>query len=60
MNKDQLQGNLKDAAGQVQEKVGVVVGSREQQLKGIVKQAEGQAQKALGDVKEVVQDVHKK
>ena len=54
MNKDQVKGAIKDAAGKVQEKAGEAVGSTEQQDKGLVKQAEGKVQKAYGDVKEVL------
>ena len=60
MNKDQLQGVLKDAAGKVQETTGKVIGSNEQQLKGISKQVEGKTQKAVGDVKEIVKDASPK
>ncbi len=56
MNTDQVKGSLKDAAGKVQQKVGEVVGSTEQQAKGIAKQVEGKAQKAAGDVKEAVEN----
>jgi uncharacterized protein YjbJ (UPF0337 family) len=58
MNKNQVNGTLKDAAGKVQETAGQVVGSREQQLKGLKKQAEGKAQKAAGDVTEVLKDAN--
>ena len=54
MNKDQVKGAVKDAAGKVQEKAGEVTGSTEQQGKGVVKQAEGKVQKAYGDAKEVL------
>ena len=37
MNKDQAQGVAKDVAGKVQETVGQVTGSREQQAKGVIK-----------------------
>ena len=43
MNKDQVKGTIKDAAGKVQEATGKVVGSHEQQLKGIKKQVEAGA-----------------
>lgn len=52
MNKDQAKGAVKDAAGKVQQKVGEVVGNKEQQFKGLKKQVEGQAQKAVGDIKD--------
>lgn len=56
MNKDQVQGSVKDAAGKVQRKMGEAVGSEKQQAKGLGKQAEGKAQKALGDAKESLKD----
>lgn len=56
MNKDQVKGTLKDAAGKVQQTAGKVIGSKEQQAKGVKKQVEGKTQKAVGDVKEVVKD----
>ncbi|RVU49393.1 CsbD family protein [Rubrivivax rivuli] len=60
MNKDQVKGTLKSAAGKVQQATGKVVGSNEQQAKGLKKQVEGQAQKAVGDIKEVVKDATRK
>jgi uncharacterized protein YjbJ (UPF0337 family) len=60
MNKDQIKGTLKDAAGKVQETTGKVIGSGEQQLKGIKKQVDGQTQKALGDVKDAVKSSARK
>lgn len=56
MNKDQIKGGAKDAAGKVQQKVGQAVGSEKQQAKGLGKQAEGKAQKTLGDAKEAIKD----
>lgn len=58
MNSDQVKGNLKDAAGHVQRKLGEAVGSTDQQVKGAATQVEGKAQKAVGNVKEVFKDVH--
>lgn len=56
MNKDQVKGSVKDAAGKVQQKVGEAVGSEKQQIKGLEKQMEGKVQKAVGDVKESIKD----
>ena len=56
MNKDQVKGALKEAAGKVQSKTGELIDSPEQQIKGAVKQVEGNAQKNLGDAKENVKD----
>ena len=60
MNKDQIKGPLKQAAGKVQEKTGQLIGSREQELKGIGKQVAGKAQKIVGDIKEDIKDAGKK
>lgn len=59
MNKNQVKGIAKDIAGKVQEKVGQLVGSKEQQVKGLGKQISGKAEKKLGDAKEVIKDVYK-
>lgn len=59
MNKDQVKGGAKDAAGKVQEKFGEVTGSKEQEAKGMKKQVEGNVQKNVGDVKEAVNKSHK-
>lgn len=56
MNKDQIKGVTKDIAGKIQEDVGKLVGSKEQQAKGLLKQVEGKSEKALGDAKEVIRD----
>lgn len=60
MNKDQVQGSVKDAAGKVQRKVGEAIGSETQQAKGLGKQLEGKAQKAVGNAKEVIKDAGKR
>lgn len=60
MNKDQVKGAVKDAAGKVQQKTGEVIGSEEQQAKGLARQAEGKVQKSFGDAKEVVKDANKR
>jgi uncharacterized protein YjbJ (UPF0337 family) len=57
MNKDQVKGAVKNAAGKVQQKTGEAIGSTDQQVKGLVKQAEGKAQKAFGDVKAAVNNL---
>lgn len=52
MNKDQVKGTVKQAAGKVQQKTGEAIGSEKQQAKGIGKQVEGKIQKGFGDLKE--------
>ena len=60
MNKDQVNGTIKDAAGKVQRKTGEIIGSTEQQVKGAAKQVEGKLQKKLGDVEEASKDAARK
>lgn len=52
MNKDQVKGTVKQAAGKVQQKTGEAIGSEKQQVKGAIKQVEGKVQKGIGDLKE--------
>lgn len=52
MNKDQVKGSAKQAAGKVQQKTGEAIGSEKQQAKGIAKQVEGKVQKGVGDLKD--------
>lgn len=56
MNTDQMKGAVKDAAGKVQQEVGKVTGSTEQQAKGLAKQAEGKVQKGVGNVEQSADD----
>ena len=55
MNKDQVKGAVKEAAGKVQQQAGKAVGSTKQQAKGLVKQVEGKAQQAYGDVRQALE-----
>ena len=57
MNKDQVKGAIKEAAGKVQKKFGEVVGSTEQRVKGAAKVVEGKTQQVAGDIKELVKDL---
>ena len=54
MNKDQVEGKLKDIGGKIQEQVGDLIDSPEQEAKGLQKQAEGKLQEKVGDLKEAV------
>ncbi|MES2633638.1 MAG: CsbD family protein [Pseudomonadota bacterium] len=56
MNKDQVKGTAKDIAGEAQENLGKVIGSKEQEAKGEARQVEGKLQKGVGDVKEGIKD----
>ena len=59
MNKNQVEGSVKDVAGKVQQKVGELTGNANQQVKGAVKQVEGKVQKGVGDVEQAVDDAAK-
>ncbi len=54
MNTNQVKGTAKDIAGKVQEEVGKLVGSEEQQAKGLDKQISGKIQQTVGDVEEII------
>lgn len=56
MNRDQIKGTAKDVAGKVQQKVGQLTGSKEQQAKGVAKQVVGKVQKRVGDVEQALDD----
>jgi uncharacterized protein YjbJ (UPF0337 family) len=56
MNKDQVKGVVKEAAGKAQEKTGQLTGSTAQQAKGLAKEVEGETEKKVGDAKEVLKD----
>ena len=53
MNEDQIKGKAKDIGGKIQEKVGDLTGSRQQQSEGLSNQAEGKVQEKVGDVKDI-------
>jgi uncharacterized protein YjbJ (UPF0337 family) len=60
MNKDQVKGAIKEAAGKVQQKTGQILGSKEQQAKGLAKKVQGKAQQKVGDAKEALKDARSK
>ncbi len=60
MNKDQLKGTIKQAAGKVQEHAGRIIGNKTQEAKGIGKQVSGKITKEIGDIKENIKDAAKK
>lgn len=59
MNKDQLQGAAKIAAGKAQEEAGNLNGSAEQVVRGLIKQVAGKAQKGHGDVLKTIENFNK-
>jgi len=56
INKDQVDGRVKQATSKVQEVAGRAVGNPTQELKGKVKKNVGAAQAGFGDAKERFKD----
>jgi len=53
MNKDQVEGKVKDVAGRVERQAGEWTGNKEAEVRGAARQVEGKVQGAWGDVKDV-------
>jgi uncharacterized protein YjbJ (UPF0337 family) len=56
VNKDQVKGTAKQAAGSVEEAAGKLTGNKKTEAKGAAKKAEGEVQKSYGNVKEKIKD----
>jgi uncharacterized protein YjbJ (UPF0337 family) len=56
INKDQVDGRVKEAAGKVQEVAGKTVGNTTQQVKGNINKNVGAAQAKFGDVRSRAED----
>ena len=54
MDKDRVQGKVKDIAGRAERQVGEWTGDTETQVKGAAKQAEGKVQNAFAKAKDAV------
>ncbi len=52
MDKDRVEGKVKDVAGRVERQVGEWTGDKEAQAHGAAKQAEGKVQNTWGKVKD--------
>ena len=52
MNKHQVNGAAKEAAGKIQRKAGTAVSSRKHEIKGGAKEFVGKAQRAYGNAKD--------
>ena len=59
INEDIVKGKIKQAEGNVQEKVGRATGNRKQEVHGRAKQVDGHIQEGIGKVKNAVKDVAK-
>jgi uncharacterized protein YjbJ (UPF0337 family) len=52
MDKDRVEGKVKDVAGRVERQVGEWTGDKEAQVHGVAKQAEGKVQNTWGKAKD--------
>ncbi len=59
MDKDRVEGKVKDVAGRVERQVGEWTGDNEKQAHGAAKQAEGKVQNTWGKVKDVARSATK-
>lgn len=56
MNKDRVEGKVKDVAGRVERQAGEWTGDPKKQVEGAAKQAEGKVQNAWGKTKDAAQE----
>jgi uncharacterized protein YjbJ (UPF0337 family) len=56
INKDQVEGRIKEAGGKVQETAGKAVGNTKQEVKGAINKTAGAAQAKYGDIKSDLKD----
>ena len=56
MNRNQVKGSIKEAAGKVQRKTGELIDSPKQQVQGTTREVAGKVQKQLGNVEENLKD----
>jgi uncharacterized protein YjbJ (UPF0337 family) len=52
MNKDRVEGKMKDVAGRVERQAGEWTDNEQMQVRGAAKQAEGKVQNAVGKLKD--------
>jgi uncharacterized protein YjbJ (UPF0337 family) len=52
INKDQVDGRVKEASGKIQEEFGKLTGNKTQQVKGAINKTVGAGQAKLGDLAE--------
>jgi uncharacterized protein YjbJ (UPF0337 family) len=59
MNKNQIDGGMKEAAGKVQKEFGKVVDSPKHKAEGGMKEASGKVQKTAGNIEEKARNIGK-
>jgi len=56
MNKDRVEGKMKDVAGRVERQAGEWTDNEKMQVRGAAKQAQGKIQNAVGKLKDASKD----
>ncbi len=56
IDKDRVEGSLKQAGGAIKENVGAAIGDKKMEAEGAATRAEGKIQNAAGGVKDAVRD----
>jgi uncharacterized protein YjbJ (UPF0337 family) len=59
MNKDQVKGGMKEAAGKMQKEFGKAVDSPKHTIEGGMKEVAGKTQKTVGDMKDDMKKARK-
>jgi uncharacterized protein YjbJ (UPF0337 family) len=59
MNKDRVEGKMKDVAGRVERQAGEWTDNEKMQVQGAAKQAEGKVQNAVGKLKDATNNALK-
>ena len=59
MNKDQIEGRVKEVKGKIKEVAGNLVGNETMEAKGKIQKTLGKAQAKYGDVKKDLKDANK-
>lgn len=57
MNRDQVKGRVKEAAGKVEKSVGRAIGNPKVEAKGLAKEIQGKVQKTAGDIRSDIKDI---
>ncbi|MBZ5681984.1 MAG: CsbD family protein [Acidobacteriia bacterium] len=60
MNKDRVEGKVKDITGRMERQAGEWTGDEEKQAHGAMKQVEGKVQNAVGKAKDAIDDARKR
>ena len=59
MNKDTIKGGAKQAAGNIEKKVGHATGDTKMEARGAVREGEGAVEKTVGKAKDAMRDALK-